>query len=416
MAFRAVLAASFASPLVAVLDVQTFIVYLWGRSRSGKTPTLKAAGSVWGDPTEGADSYFRTFADTPKSIVRAAALLHDVPVIVDELQSKGSPGGGQAGKRMVVEDLLYSLSLGHERGALNSDRSMMRAGSWKALTIATGEIPVVGDATQQGAANRTLEISAEPFGDVRAAQAMHHLVAEQHGTAGRAFVAALRGNGREFYRGEFRRMRDAVGDVAGGHPQADNAALLAFADALATFYVFSPGTGWAACVEGGMALAAWLVGNATGSAGGDTDLKAAQFVSEWLVRNSIHFDKGAEMDRLERYGVREGYPDRPGSCWWVFSSVLERALADAGYDRAKTLRRLAEEGVVAQGAGGRYVRQRRFDGGSRVYCVGVDADALDAFIGRGMGVSPAAEGGGMGVSPAAEGGGASRRLAGGGAM
>ena len=113
-----------------------------------------------------------------------------MPVIVDELQSKGSPGGGQAGKRMVVEDLLYLLSLGHERGALNSDRSMMRAGSWKALTIATGEIPVVGDATQQGAANRTLEISAEPFGDVRAAQAMHHLVAEQHGTAGRAFVAA----------------------------------------------------------------------------------------------------------------------------------------------------------------------------------------------------------------------------------
>ena len=99
---------------------------------------------MWGDPTEGADSYFRTFADTPKSIVRAAALLHDIPVIVDELQSKGSPGG-QASKRMVVEDLLYSLSLGHERGALNSDRSMMRAGSWRALTLATGEIPIVGE-------------------------------------------------------------------------------------------------------------------------------------------------------------------------------------------------------------------------------------------------------------------------------
>ena len=183
MAFRCVLAASFASPLVSLLGVQTFIVYLWGRSRSGKTPTLKAAGSVWGDPTEGADSYFRTFADTPKSIVRAAALLHDIPVIIDELQSKGAVGG-QAGKRQVVEDLLYSLSLGHERGALNSDRTMMRAGSWRCLTIATGEIPIVGSSTQQGAANRTLELCAEPFEDVRAAQAMHHLVSAQHGTAG----------------------------------------------------------------------------------------------------------------------------------------------------------------------------------------------------------------------------------------
>ena len=146
---RCVMAASFASSLVALLGVQTFIVYLWGRSRSGKTPTLKAAGSVWGDPTEGSDSYFRTFADTPKSIVRAAALFHDIPVIIDELQSKGAPGG-QASKRQIVEDLLYSLSLGHERGALNSDRSMMRAGSWRSLTIATGEIPIVGESTQQG--------------------------------------------------------------------------------------------------------------------------------------------------------------------------------------------------------------------------------------------------------------------------
>lgn len=69
---------------------------------------------------------------------------------------------------------------------------MMRAGSWRSLTIATGEIPIVSDSTQQGAANRTLEISAEPFDDVREAQAMHHLVAAQHGTAGRAFIEAPR--------------------------------------------------------------------------------------------------------------------------------------------------------------------------------------------------------------------------------
>lgn len=73
---------------------------------------------------------------------------------------------------------------------------MMRAGSWRSLTIATGEIPIVGDSTQQDAANRTLEISAEPFDDVREAQAMHHLVVAQHGTAGRAFIEALRRNPR----------------------------------------------------------------------------------------------------------------------------------------------------------------------------------------------------------------------------
>ena len=384
MAFRCVLGASFASPLVSLLGVQPFIVYLWGRSRSGKTPTLKAAGSVWGDPSEGAEGYFRTFADTPKSIVRAAALLHDVPVIVDELQSKGSAAGGQAGKRMAVEDLLYSLSIGHERGALNSDRTMMRTGSWRSLTIATGEIPIVGDATQQGAANRTLELNAEPFGDVAAAQAMHLLVAEQHGVAGRVFVSALRRNPPAFYAAEFARVRDAVCALAPGHPQGQNVALVAFADALAEFYVFSPGSEWAACVEGSLAMARWALGNATGREAGDTDLKAIQFVAEWLVRNRIHFDEGCEAERLERYGVVDERVSAPGRrTWCVFSSVLERALSDAGYDRAKTLRRMADEGLLDLRGGGRgFTRQRRVSPSARVYCVCVDGAALDAFLER----------------------------------
>ncbi len=387
MAFRCVLAASFASPLVSLLGVQTFIVYLWGRSRSGKTPTLKAAGSVWGDPTEGADSYFRTFADTPKSIVRAAALLHDIPVIIDELQSKGAVGG-QAGKRQVVEDLLYSLSLGHERGALNSDRTMMRAGSWRCLTIATGEIPIVGSSTQQGAANRTLELCAEPFGDVRAAQAMHHLVSAQHGTAGRAYVAALRRNDAAFYAAQFSSVRDAVCAAAGGHPQADNVALLALSDALAQFYVFAPGSDWAACLEGAMLMARWALVNATGADGGDTDMKAIQFVAEWLVRNRLHFESSAEMDRLERWGSVEQYRDRPGFCWWVFSSVLDDALAGANFDRQKTLRRMTDEGVLLPGSGRGFTRQKRF-GDSRVYCVGIDNAAMEGLLERAAGAPPA---------------------------
>lgn len=275
--------------------------------------------------------------------MRAAALLHDIPVIIDELQSKGAPGG-QASKRQIVEDLLYSLSLGHERGALNSDRSMMRAGSWRSLTIATGEIPIVGESTQQGAANRTLELNAEPFADVRQAQAMHHLVAREHGTAGRAFVEALRRNGQELYAQQFAQMRDAVGSIAYGHPQADNIALLAFADALAEFYVFSPGSDWQGCLDGALTMAVWALGNATGSEGGDTDLKAIQFVAEWLVGNRIHFDDYCENDRLERWGAIEDKTCATGYLWYVFSSVLDRALAGANYDRAKTLRRMEEEG------------------------------------------------------------------------
>lgn len=403
-AFRCVLDASFASPLVSVVGAQAFIVYLWGRSRSGKTPTLKAAGSVWGDPTEGADGYFRTFSDTPKSIVRAAALLHDIPLIVDELQSKGS-AGGQQGKRQYVEDLLYSLSIGHERGALNSDRSMMRAGSWRCLTIATGEIPIVGGSTQQGAANRTLELNAEPFSDVRAAQAMHHLVSGQHGTAGRTYVRLLRQITEKWLRGEYDRLRDALAQASPGHPQSDNVALLALADELSSYYVFGVAD-WDACSEAAMAMASWALGNAAGASEIDTDLKAIQFVAEWLEGHRLHFESTAEMDRIDRWGEIERRPGDSDFTWCVFSSVLDRALAQENYDRQKTLRRMADEGLLVTTSGGRrFTRQRRIKGGNRIWCVCIDNDAMAALLDRAMaapvpspsrGVAPSGDAGGDG--------------------
>ncbi|MFR5194132.1 MAG: hypothetical protein ACLTEX_02050 [Eggerthella lenta] len=123
-------------------------------------------------------------------------------------------------------------------------------------------------------------------------------------------------------------MRDGVGDIACGHPQADNIALLALADALAEYYVLAPGSEWASCLDGAMEMAAWALGNATG-AESDTDTRAIQFVAEWLAGNRIHFDDYCENDRLERWGAIEEKSCAAGFRWYVFSSVLERALAGA---------------------------------------------------------------------------------------
>ena len=104
-------------------------------------------------------------------------------------------------------------------------------------------------------------------------------------------------------------------------------ALLALADALAQFYVFAPGSDWQACLAGAMRLASWALVNAIGADGGDNDVKAIQFVAEWLVGNRLHFESSAELDRLKRWGAVEDRRDRPGFRWWVFSSVLDQALA-----------------------------------------------------------------------------------------
>lgn len=377
VAFRAVLAASFASPLIAVVGVQTFIVYLWGKSRSGKTLTLKAAGSVWGDPSEGTDSYYRTFADTPKAIVRTATFLGDVPILLDELQSKGS-AGGQKGKQQAVEDLLYVLSLGHERGALNSNRTMMGYGSWRALTIATGEIPIIIDNTQQGAVNRTLEINAEPFDDVREAQEMHRLVSEQYGTAGRVYIASLKGHDLAFYREQWVKMRGYVCAMAYDNPQAENIALLALADALAEFHIFLAGKAiWDEAVAGAKRFAMELARLTKSTDDRDTDRKAIQFVGEWLSKSEGHFR--AEGSCLpDRYGIRESEISGK-TIWYVFSNEIGTALAQAGFDRDKTFRRMREEKLIRTGAKGLTMQKRMADG-SRPHCYCIDGDALYAFL------------------------------------
>lgn len=67
--------------------------------------------------------------------------------------------------------------------------------------------------------------------------------------------------------------------------------------------------------------------------------------------------------------------------WCVFSSVLDRALAEASFDRQKTLRRMADEGVlVTTGSGRGSTRQKRFSSGSRVYCVCIDNARLEALL------------------------------------
>lgn len=146
-------------------------------------------------------------------------------------------------------------------------------------------------------------------------------------------MEALRRNPAEFYARQFAQVHDAASSIACGHPQADNITLLAFTDALAEFYVFSPGSDWQGCMDGALAMAVWALGNATGSEGGDTDLKAIQFLAEWLAGSRIHFDDCCENDRLERWGAIEDKACEAGFLWYVFSSALSRAATSTGRRR-----------------------------------------------------------------------------------
>jgi hypothetical protein len=133
-------------------------------------------------------------------------------------------------------------------------------------------------------------------------------------------------------------------------------------------------------VGNALAMAAWALGNSTGAEAGDTDLKAIQFVAEWL-RPAACTSRTPPRWTAWTAGARSseaGETTSPGAC---SRHVLEKALDGENYDRQKTLRRMDDEGLLVNGGSGkRFTRQRRHQGRGRIWCVCIDNDALAAFL------------------------------------
>ena len=87
--FRFILAASFAAPLLRIVKQRIFFVYNWGGSKGGKTATMKAALSAWGDP----ERLMISFNTTIAGLERTAAFYCDLPLGIDERQQAGDKQG-----------------------------------------------------------------------------------------------------------------------------------------------------------------------------------------------------------------------------------------------------------------------------------------------------------------------------------
>lgn len=101
---RFMLAASFASPMLEILNYRVFFVHIWHDSKSGKIAAIKMAISVLENPAK----LMGSFNATSVGLERTAGILKHLPFAIDELQVLNS-------KRMSVENIIYSLGNGFGR-------------------------------------------------------------------------------------------------------------------------------------------------------------------------------------------------------------------------------------------------------------------------------------------------------------
>lgn len=219
--FRIMLAASFAGPLVDVIGQNSFITHLWGKTGKGKTVTLMAAMSVWGNPDTGA--LVLSLNNTENALGKIAGFLHNVPVAADELQTIKNPAEG-------YDELIMQITEGKERERMNYNY-IIKPGTWRTSFLFTGEEPCVDTTSGGGAKNRVIQInSTEDI--ITNGNETANFYRANYGFAGRRFIEKLDWQkAKDTYKSVFDSIMDYCDTT---EKQAGSAALLLTADWLSS--------------------------------------------------------------------------------------------------------------------------------------------------------------------------------------
>jgi len=339
--FRFILAASFAAPLLKIVGQRIFMVYNWGGAKTGKTAALKAALSVWGDW----EKILATFNATTVAIERMAGFYRDLPMGIDERQLADKD-------QQSLEKMVYMIASGSGRLRGTKTGGLQALTSWQTIALSTGEEPLATNTSQAGVSARTIELYNGPFDREEDGMAMHRAASADYGHAGPLFISWVLHTDEGDIRAAHARMIEEVRklgpDLAMAH--VTEIAVVALADALVDMWVFGdnappepadgkiplqiPDASWNHAVQ----MAASVAAEQQSSGVDDVNENAKQYIVDWILSNKASFGGDA-------FGQRLG--ELEGGKAYIFPSLLTQALEKGGYSYRKTIRYLAEVGLVA---------------------------------------------------------------------
>lgn len=323
---KIVLAASFASVLLAPLNCLPFFVHLWGvDSGTGKTVALMVAASVWGDPTIG--NYVKTFDGTAVGMEKTAAFLNNLPLCLDELQlAKDSRGRSNFD--------VYKLAQGVGRTRGNRGGGVDMTPTWRNCILTTGESPLTGQASGSGAVNRVIDIECKADNVViHDGMRISSAVKKNYGWAGRKFVETLYSGGYEDAVQE--RYRELFRDLSDGETtekQAMAAAAVILGDELACEWIYPHGEAPLTVSQ----ISEFLASKASVSAGE----RGYKYLCDWVTQNSNRLCRKSDGQNSDVLGCLED-----GRAY-IVRSAFEAALVDAGYSVAAVVSWLKSKNLI----------------------------------------------------------------------
>ncbi len=203
--------ASFAAPLLHVLDAPNFIIHYWGDSSMGKTTALEIAASVWGNPAKEAGGLVTSWNNTQVFVERIAGFFNDLPLCLDDCQTTDDK---------VLSKVLYMIanSVGRGRGAKSG--GVQDLAYWHTVCFSNGEKPLTDSTQYDGAKARTIELAGSPFGRSQAklVNDIKSGIREHYGLAGPLFISYVfellrQPEGRQELKSKYRRFHDVLAEL-----------------------------------------------------------------------------------------------------------------------------------------------------------------------------------------------------------
>tara|TARA_R100000365_G_scaffold101_5_gene351 strand:+ start:1921 stop:4338 length:2418 start_codon:yes stop_codon:yes gene_type:complete len=310
---RFMLASSFASPLLKILNVRSFVVYAYGRSGGGKSTALKVALSPWGNPTD----TITKFGDTTVSIERRASFLCNVPLGLDERQSERD--------QQKVEQLVYMLANGQSKGrGTKESAGIQEQSTWDLVTIATGEDSLTSYHSKGGIVTRTIEIFGRPIDNDDLSASLHAKLEDTHGTSGAEFVRRILN-----IKGEIKKLFDAVkddlrtvhGENIGTHLSIVSAVLVA--DYYMHKFFFGKDD-----LADSLHLASSVLSDLVTRDDMDDAKRAYEAFQSWFYVNQSSFTDFAK----EEYGWTN---NTPADYVYIYPTIFNKAMKELGFNERR---------------------------------------------------------------------------------
>lgn len=133
----AIIASSFAAPLIGFTGDPGCVFSIHGESGTGKTTIMKIAQAVWGHPVKG----MMSLDDTVNSMLNSLGVMRNLPAYWDEVRSS------KEDDRMM--QIVFRLTSGRERTRLNANIQQRSIQEWQTILVTSSNISALGTIASQ---------------------------------------------------------------------------------------------------------------------------------------------------------------------------------------------------------------------------------------------------------------------------